>query len=93
MNTASNAQTGNLFLDGNFGPVLDEHDVQITQVTGAIPQDLAGNFLRVGPNPVHIFSVELYHTFDGDGMIHAIEFADGNARYRNRIRSGESGLR
>jgi carotenoid cleavage dioxygenase-like enzyme len=85
MTASVNVQTGNAFLEGNFGPVLEEHDEKLTEVVGEIPQDLAGNFLRVGPNPVHIFSVELYHTFDGDGMIHAVEFADGTARYRNRF--------
>lgn len=75
----------NFFLDGNFAPIADERDAQDMEVRGSIPQDLAGHFLRVGPNPVHIFSEEAYHTFDGDGMIHAIEFAQGKARYRNRF--------
>ncbi len=85
MSEAERVYEGNPFLEGNFGPVMAEHDIEDLEVIGAIPQDLQGNFLRVGPNPVHIFSVELYHTFDGDGMIHAIEFGDGNARYRNRF--------
>ena len=38
-----------------------------------------------GPNPVYVFSEAAYHTFDGDGMIHAIEFSNGKARYRNRF--------
>ena len=41
------------------------------------------------PNPVHVFSEEAYHTFDGDGMIHAIEFRDGKAHYRNRFIENE----
>ena len=56
---------------------------------GNIPTDLQGHFLRVGPNPVHVFSEEAYHTFDGDGMIHSIEFRDGKARYRNRFIQNE----
>ena len=36
-----------------------------------------------------MFSEEAYHTFDGDGMIHAIEFRDGKARYRNRFIENE----
>ena len=75
----------NFFLDGNFKPVHEERDAEDMTVEGQIPADLAGHFLRVGPNPVHIFSEEAYHTFDGDGMIHAIEFAGGTARYRNRF--------
>jgi len=77
--------TVNFFLDGNFAPVQEERDARDMAVTGAIPTDLAGQFLRVGPNPVHIFSEEAYHTFDGDGMIHAIEFRNGDAHYKNRF--------
>ena len=75
----------NFFLDGNFRPVAEERDAQDMTVIGTLPDDLAGTFLRIGPNPVHIFSEEKYHTFDGDGMIHAIEFERGTARYRNRF--------
>jgi len=74
----------NFFLDGNFAPVTEERDASDMKVAGTIPQDLEGNFLRIGPNPAHLFSEEAYHTFDGDGMIHAIEFRNGSAHYRNR---------
>jgi len=85
MSEAATAVAHNIFLEGNFAPVAEEHDTQNMEVIGTIPADLVGNFLRIGPNPAHIFSVEKYHVFDGDGMIHAIEFANGNARYRNRF--------
>ena len=74
----------NFFLDGNFSPVADERDADGMEIEGVIPEDLAGHFLRIGPNPVHVFSEEAYHTFDGDGMIHAIQFGDGVPTYRNR---------
>ena len=75
----------NFFLDGNFAPVSEERDAQNMVVDGNIPKDLSGHFLRVGPNPLYIFDEMAYHTFDGDGMIHAIEFRDGLAHYRNRF--------
>ena len=78
-------QSTNFFLDGNFAPVSQECDARNLAVTGQIPKDLAGHFLRVGPNPAHIFDEAAYHTFDGDGMIHAVEFQDGQAHYRNRF--------
>ena len=81
--------SSNFFLDGNFSPVADERDAENMEVIGAIPEDLQGHFLRVGPNPVHVFSEAAYHTFDGDGMIHAIEFDRGAARYRNRFIENE----
>lgn len=79
----------NFFLDGNFSPVGEERDAQDMEVVGTLPDDLSGHFLRVGPNPVYVFSEEAYHTFDGDGMIHAIEFANGTAKYRNRYVQNE----
>lgn len=85
MAEAKISSTDNFFLNGNFSPIAEERDAEDMEVKGTIPKDLAGNFLRVGPNPVHIFSEDAYHTFDGDGMIHAIEFEDGSARYRNRF--------
>ena len=85
----ADAPSPNFFLDGNFSPVAEERDAEGMEVIGAIPKDLQGHFLRVGPNPVHVFSEEAYHTFDGDGMIHAIEFNQGTARYRNRFIENE----
>ncbi|MEH6517870.1 MAG: carotenoid oxygenase family protein [Halioglobus sp.] len=79
------ASSANFFLDGNFAPVLEERDAQNMVVSGNIPKNLSGHFLRVGPNPMYVFDEAAYHTFDGDGMIHAIQFRDGLAHYRNRF--------
>ncbi|MGH3433915.1 MAG: carotenoid oxygenase family protein, partial [Thermocrispum sp.] len=53
-------------------------------VTGAIPSDLDGVYLRNTENPVHP-ALKNYHPFDGDGMIHIVGFRDGTAFYRNRF--------
>jgi carotenoid cleavage dioxygenase len=51
-------------------------------VTGTIPSELAGRFIRNGPNP-HTGSSP--HWFMGDGMLHGIRLRDGRAEwYRNR---------
>ena len=55
MAQSETSNSTNFFLDGNFAPVMQERDALDMDVKGAIPKDLAGNFLRVGPNPVHIF--------------------------------------
>ena len=55
-------QASNFFLDGNFAPIEQERDATDMAVSGSIPADLKGYFLRIGPNPVHIFSEEAYHT-------------------------------
>lgn len=83
------APSSNFFLDGNFSPVHEERDTEHMDVIGKIPDDLQGHFLRIGPNPVYVFSEPAYHTFDGDGMIHALQFTAGKARYRNRFIQNE----
>ena len=69
------------WLRGNYGPVDHEHDVVDLEVTGSIPTDLAGRYIRNGPNPREATP----HWFLGDGMLHGVELAGGRATaYRNR---------
>src|SRR5713226_7478066 len=73
----------NPFLRGIFAPISTEISADDLKVIGEIPKDLDGIYLRNGPNP--IFQPRgRYHWFDGDGMVHAIEFHEGKATYRNR---------
>jgi len=70
------------FLTGNYAPVFDEVTATELAVTGAVPGELAGRFVRNGPNPHTGVSA---HWFIGDGMLHGVELRDGTARwYRNR---------
>ncbi|BBZ30696.1 retinal pigment epithelial membrane protein [Mycolicibacterium madagascariense] len=73
--------TGEFFRRGNFAPVPDElSDVDLT-VTGTIPAELDGWYLRNGPNPRQAGG----HWFTGDGMIHGVRIENGRAAwYRNR---------
>lgn len=71
------------YLDGNFAPVDREITLPNLMVTGELPQDLSGWFLRNGPNP-QFAPLSPYHWFDGDGMLHAVKIANGKASYRNR---------
>ena len=82
--------TENPFLTGNYGPVTVEHTDTDLAVEGSIPAELRGRYLRIGPNPF-VAPTGPYHWFLGDGMVHGIELADGEARaYRNRwIRTDE----
>ncbi len=52
------------------------------EVIGELPEDLFGAYYRNGPNPV-FKPKNLYHPFDGDGMVHAVYIRDGKASYRN----------
>ena len=75
----------NPFLLGNYGPVATECTEEHLAVTGAVPPELAGRYLRTGPNPYGAADPEKYHWFIGDGMVHGVELRDGRARwYRNR---------
>ncbi len=58
---------------------LDDPDV-----VGTIPDDLDGVYLR--NTEVALFEpIKRYHPFDGDAMLHAISFCNGEARYSNRF--------
>ncbi len=92
MNAITKIETANPFLSGNYAPVTEEHTAPLIEVSGTIPTDLNGHFLRIGPNPVFVPDEETYHIFDGDGMIHAVQFEEGRATYRNRFVDTE-GLR
>jgi carotenoid cleavage dioxygenase len=71
------------YLSGVYAPVHDEVELTDLEVTGAIPPELRGSFLRNGPNPMFAPSGR-YHLFDGDGMIHELALDGGRATYRNR---------
>jgi carotenoid cleavage dioxygenase-like enzyme len=70
-------------LGGNMFPIDNEIDVDRCEVIGEIPPGLRGSFVRNGPNPM-FEPIGKYHMFDGDGMLHGVNFADGAASYRNR---------
>jgi carotenoid cleavage dioxygenase-like enzyme len=73
----------NPVLQGNYRPVDEELTLSELEVIGEIPADLSGTLLRDGPNPVD--PGPDHHWFRGDGMLHAIKFADGKAlSYLNR---------
>ncbi len=72
-----------IYLDDNFAPVERENTIEQLKVIGELPPQLSGMFLRNGPNP-QFKPLELYHWFDGDGMIHQVKIRNGKASYRNR---------
>ena len=76
---------GNAYLEGNYGPVSKEVTVGDLEVTGTIPEELTGRYLRNGPNPVTAPDPDAYHWFIGDGMVHGLRLDGGRASwYRNR---------
>ncbi|NAS24345.1 9-cis-epoxycarotenoid dioxygenase [Herbidospora sp. NEAU-GS84] len=73
----------NPYLLGVYAPVQEELTADQLEVVGEIPRDLNGVYLRNGPNARFPMRGR-YHWFDGDGMVHAVHFENGAARYRNR---------
>jgi carotenoid cleavage dioxygenase len=71
-----------LHLQGNGRPVTEELTLTDLRVTGAIPPELDGRYIRNGANPLTGLSD---HPFFGDGMVHGVRLRDGVAEwYRNR---------
>jgi carotenoid cleavage dioxygenase len=79
----------NPFLTGIHEPMKDERTITDLTVTGRIPPELDGRYVRIGPNPATPPNPAAYHWFSGDGMVHGVRLQDGKALwYRNRwIRS------
>jgi len=69
-------------LRGNGRPLTEERTITDLKVTGSIPAELDGRYIRNGANP---FTGNSDHAFFGDGMVHGMRLRDGRAEwYRNR---------
>jgi len=72
------------YRSGAWRPMVNEWNATPELVQGSIPSDLDGMYLRNTENPLHP-AISAYHPFDGDAMLHMVEFCDGRAAYRNRF--------
>jgi carotenoid cleavage dioxygenase len=71
-----------MHLRGNGRPVAEERTVTALKVSGAIPPELDGRYVRNGANPLTGMSA---HPFFGDGMVHGVRLREGSIEwYRNR---------
>lgn len=73
--------TTNPYLAGNFAPVEDQLTALDLEVTGEIPRELNGRFLRIGPNPVDNPDPATHHWFLGSGMVHGLRLENGSAKW------------
>jgi carotenoid cleavage dioxygenase len=78
------AAVDNPYLHGIHAPTVHETTAFDLPVEGELPPGLFGAYLRNGPNAV-FQPTNLYHWFDGDGMVHGVYFRDGRASYRSRF--------
>ncbi|THV26820.1 carotenoid oxygenase family protein [Glycomyces paridis] len=73
------------YTKGNFAPVTEEVTAFDLPVTGRIPADLDGSYLRIGPNPLGIEDPSAHIWTLGEGMVHGVRLREGRAEwYRNR---------
>jgi carotenoid cleavage dioxygenase-like enzyme len=73
------------YLNGAWTPLHEEVNAwDLEVIEGEIPTDIDGIYLRNTENQLHQ-PLGRYHPFDGDGMIHQIDFKNGQATYRNRF--------
>ncbi|MCF3179706.1 carotenoid oxygenase family protein [Streptomyces polychromogenes] len=75
----------NRYLSGNFAPVTEEVTAHDLPITGRIPAELSGRYLRTGPNPLGVEDPAAHLWTLGEGMVHGVRIRDGRAEwYRNR---------
>src|SRR5476651_151218 len=73
------------YLNGAWTPLHEEvNATDLETIEGRIPSDIDGIYLRNTENQIHQ-PLGRFHPFDGDGMIHQIDFSGGRASYRNRF--------
>ncbi|SDO20490.1 carotenoid oxygenase family protein [Actinacidiphila guanduensis] len=80
------------FLHGAFAPATEEVTAFDLPVTGRIPRELDGRYLRNGPNVLGLEDPRAHHWMLGQGMVHGVRLRDGRAEwYRNRwVRSSDT---
>jgi carotenoid cleavage dioxygenase len=72
------------YLNGAWTPLHEEADAwDLEVIEGRIPDDIDGVYIRNTENQIHQ-PLGRFHPFDGDGMLHQIDFRCGRASYRNR---------
>ena len=72
------------YLKDAWVPNYDEYEVTDLNALGDIPEDIEGAYYRNTENQVHE-PIGRFHPFDGDGMIHSINFDNGKANYVNKF--------
>jgi len=68
-------------LSGVFEPVIDEIDAGDLEVTGELPPEMDGMYVRNGPNPRFTPLGSYIYPLEGDGMVHGLWISGGKARY------------
>ncbi len=59
--------------------------IELTKIKGEIPKGLSGTLFRNGPGRMERNGQWIHHPFDGDGMITAISFSNGEVSFSNKF--------
>ena len=62
----------------------EEFAFRVERITGSLPQDLDGTFLRSGPGLMQVGDAYL-NFFDGHALIAGVSFRGGQANFRSRF--------
>lgn len=68
-----------------FQTMTNEVENLDLDIQGELPHWINGVMFRNGPSVFEVGQTRLLHWFDGYGMIHRYEFADGKGRYSNQL--------
>lgn len=66
-----------------YKPVRTELSQVPVRVSGRVPDDLEGVYLRNGTNPQFAVTHARVHAFNGAGMLHQVQIRNGAATYSN----------
>ncbi len=69
---------------GAWRPQHREFQAWDLPVEGTVPDDLEGVYLR-NTETALFEPIRRYHPFDGDGLVHSMSFANGEAQYASRF--------
>lgn len=67
-----------------FASLHNEFDYQVRHLDGALPADLTGTLLRIGPGKFEVGDTVLKTMFDGDGMVSRFILDGQSVRFTNR---------
>lgn len=68
-----------------YANYTEERVVEHLRIEGQFPKQLRGQLFRNGPALFERGDIRYGHLFEGDGMIHAFDFKDGQVSYQNRF--------
>ncbi|WP_406253463.1 LysR substrate-binding domain-containing protein [Streptomyces atratus] len=80
------------FLEGAFAPVTEELTAFGLEVTGRVPRDLDGRYLRTGPNALGIEDPRAHHWMLGDPGVHVISREGTTPALARALRAGSIAL-